>query len=136
MQGVSRALRTVVRVGGLVRRKDLVNFLADSSCVSSQEATCYEGPITAAEVQDVLSEYGGNKSPGLDSLPYELDCSMPYLFGHLLACVYTNCQQSGKILKSVSRDVVKLLRKNPHKGNLIDNFRSITLLSAKLKVFG
>ena len=59
---------------------------------------------------------------------------MPDLFATVLAAVYCSWQQTGSIPGRVSRGVVTLLRKDPDKGNLIDNFRPITLLNTELNV--
>ena len=75
-----------------------------------------------------------DKSPGLDGLPYELYVQMPDLFGDLLADVYCNWQQNGRIPSPVSRGVVVLLRKDPNKGDHIDNFRPVTLLNTDYKI--
>ena len=80
-----------------------------------------------------MSGCARGNSPGLDGLPYELYFHMPDLFATVLAAVYCSWQQTGSIPGRVSRGVVTLLRKDPNKGNLIDNFRPITLLNTELK---
>lgn len=91
------------RGSGPKHREDFVGFFTVLLCLLGREAVCWEGPITAVKVEEVLSECGGDKSLGLDGLPYELYYNMPDLFGHLLACIYTNWQQNGLIPRSVSQ---------------------------------
>lgn len=70
------------RIGGAESRRDLTNrFLASLSRISGQDVWCCDGPITAAEVEKALSDCGGDKSQGLDGIPYKLYYSMPDLFG-------------------------------------------------------
>ena len=96
--------------------------------LSDMDAEFCEMPITAEEIRDAMTGCAGEKSPGLDGLPYEFYYHLPDLFGGLLADVYCNWQQNGRIPSSVSRGVVVLLRKDPNKGDHIDNFRPVTLL--------
>lgn len=50
-----------------------------------------------------MANYGMCKAPGFDGLPYELYKSIPNLFGHLLAGVFTNWQQNGLIPRSADQ---------------------------------
>ncbi|GAB1597330.1 hypothetical protein Ahia01_000009400 [Argonauta hians] len=59
---------------------------------------------------------------------------MPDLFGNLLAEIYSIWQQNGNIPSSVKRGAVVLLRKDPDKGDAVENFRPITLLNADFKI--
>lgn len=86
-------------------------------------------------MEGALSDCSWDKSLGLDSFPYEQYYSIPYLFGHLLACVYTNWQENGRIPKSTSPGrFVTLPRKDPNKEDVIDHFRPITLFNTELKI--
>lgn len=75
-----------------------------------QNLSCSERLISSAEVEDVLSESGGDKSPRLDVLSYEL-----YTLG---TCLHASIPTGSKMRRfpSVSRGIVTLLRKNPNKG--------------------
>lgn len=66
-----------------------------------------------------------------ECLPYEFYKDIRDLFRKILVSVYANLQ---RILKSMSRGVVTLTRKDPSKGNYIKTFRSITLLNIKVKI--
>lgn len=60
--------------------------------------------------------------------------NMPDLFSNILASVYTNWQQNGIIPKYVSQRVVTLIKKASRKGDIINNFRPITLLNTETLV--
>ncbi len=113
---------------------DFSAYLNGLPRLSAVDAESCEKPITADEIRMAVSGCAKNKSPGLDGLPYELYTNMPDLFGDLLADVYCNWQQNGRIPSSVSRGVVTLQRKDADKGDVIDNFRPITLLNAEFKI--
>lgn len=57
---------------------------------------------------------------------------MPNLFGCLLASVFANWQYNGFILRAVCRGVMTRIRKDPNKGDFVNNFRLISLLNAEL----
>lgn len=47
---------------------------------AGREVECCEGLITPAKVEEALPSWCGDKSPGLDSLPYELYARWPHCF--------------------------------------------------------
>lgn len=59
---------------------------------------------------------------------------MPDLFGGDLAALYYNWQQNRSICSFVICGVVKLIKKDPYKESIIDNFWSIILLHLGLKI--
>lgn len=61
----------------------------------------------------MLSEWPGDKSPELDVLLYGFYKRMPGLFGNRGQCLY---KLNGRIPKSVSWGIVKLIRKELSKG--------------------
>lgn len=81
---------------------DSQEFLAVGLCLSARKAGDCEESITAVEVVEMLSECLGDKSPGLDCLPFEIYKSMPDLFWHQHASVYANWKQNGRIPKAES----------------------------------
>lgn len=118
------------RSSGLNLGKPLGDFLTSGLQLTVCEPECCEWSIMAVEVEEVLAECLRDKLPGLDGLPYEFYCIMPDLLGRLMACVYTNWQQNGRIPNSVSQGVVKDLSKGDH----MSNYRSITLLNVELEI--
>lgn len=84
-------------------------------------------------MQIVILGYTRDKLPGLDGLLYDFPCHMSKLFGYLLAIVYRNRQQNGSISSFGSRRTVTLLKRDPNKGNVIDNFQPNTLFKVGLK---
>lgn len=56
------------------------------------------------------------------------------LFEHLLANVYANWRQDGRIFKAAICGVVTLIRKNSSNKEITSNFRVITLLNTELKI--
>lgn len=75
-----------------------------------------------------------NKVPGLEGLPYELYNSMLDFFVNLLVSVFVNWQQNRFIPRSVCQGVVTLIRRDPNKGYLVDNFQLSTLLNTELEI--
>lgn len=80
-------------------------------------------------VQEALSDCDRDESQELVGLPYDFHNSMPNLFGHLLACAFTNSQRNRFIPRSMSRGKVTQLRKDPNKEDIVDHFRLVTLLN-------
>jgi hypothetical protein len=113
---------------------NFTTYLDGMPRLSDMDAEFCEMPITAEEIRNAMTGCAREKSPGLDGLPYEFYYHLPDLFGGLLADVYCNWQQNGRIPSSVSRGVVVLLRKDPNKGDHIDNFRPVTLLNTDYKI--
>lgn len=127
--GFPPAFRPVVRESSKTDREEIhKDFLANRQPLLAEEGECDGEPLTACLVRKLRARCSCKKSPGLDDLCYEFYCSMLHLFGHLFACDYTNWQPNGRTLSSVSLSVVTLICKNPSKGYLIRNYRSITLL--------
>ena len=56
------------------------SYLADFPRLGAAETAGCEGVITEYEVRDALKQVGLNKSPGLDSLPYEVYLRLPHMF--------------------------------------------------------
>lgn len=79
----------------------LQDFLVDGPRLSVCNAECCEGKITAEEVIEVFGDCPWQKSPSYDGLPNEFYSSIPDLFWHQLASVYTLWQQNGSIPKVV-----------------------------------
>lgn len=59
---------------------------------------------------------------------------MPDLLGELSGKVYGNCPQNCRIPGSMCLGTVMLLRKVSNKRNIVDNFRSVTLLNTDYKI--
>ncbi|XP_014785363.1 uncharacterized protein LOC106880069 [Octopus bimaculoides] len=91
-------------------------------------------PITAEDIWDAMSSCTRERSLGFDGRPFVLYLHMPDLFSDLLADIYHNWQQNGRIFSAVSRGVVVLLRKDPNNGDRLDHVCPITLLNADYKI--
>ena len=55
-------------------------YLADLPRLGAAEAASCEGVVTECEVRDALKQVGLSKSPGLNSLPYEVYLRIPHMF--------------------------------------------------------
>ena len=60
----------------------LVDFPRLGTAEAAVAASC-EGVVTECEVRDALKQVGLNKSPGLDSLPYEVYLRISHMFVHI-----------------------------------------------------
>lgn len=89
-----------------------------------QDAEFCKAPIPPEKVMETM-----DYALGLYGHLYELYKSKPDMFGHLLVNAYRNWQQNGLIPISVHRGLVTLVKKDPNKGDSIDNFWPITLLN-------
>lgn len=76
--------------GGSERKMDFNAKLHSLPRLSVRGAKCWEKPVRAAYVRDVMAGCTVDKSPGLNGLPYELYFCMPDLLGGVLAAVYCN----------------------------------------------
>lgn len=115
---------------------DLSTTVMDfSSCLdgllrlSAADAKFCEKSITTTEIQEAIC-----KTPDFDGLRYEFCVFMPDLFGDLLANVYRNWQQNGRLPSAVNWDVMILLKKDTDSGDILVNFWSITLLNTESKI--
>ena len=75
------------------------------------EAASCEGVITECEVRDALKQVGLNKSPGLDSLPYEMYLRLPHMFVPILTDMFNHWFAQEAIPGSVTKGVITLLKK-------------------------
>ena len=66
------------------------SYLADFPRLRDAEAARCEGVIAECEVCDALKQVGLNKSPGLDSLPYEVYLRLPHMFVPILTDVFNH----------------------------------------------
>ena len=78
----------------LTRYPDLMvlefrSYLADFPHLREAEVTSCEGLVTECEVRDALKQVGLNKSPGLDSLPYQVYLRMSHMFVPILTMYST-----------------------------------------------
>ena len=85
--------------------------------LEATEAARCEGPISEAEIRDVLSRVGTEKTPGIDGLPYEMYLRLSPMFVPLLALLFNHWLKQGSIPRRSSRGVVKLLRKDKDGGD-------------------
>lgn len=75
---------------------------------------------------------GLDESPGLDGLIYDVYLRQSSLLAHLLALIFNNGIKQGSIPQSLTRGMIKLLRKYKKGGHAIGNFRSLTMLNTEL----
>ena len=109
-------------------------YLADFPRLSATEVAGCEGRIKEEEIREALKSVGLDKSPGIDGLPYEVYLRLSHMFVPLLATTYDNWMRQGTIPRRFTRGIVKLLRKNKHGGDGINNFRPLTMLNTDLKI--
>ena len=127
-------LKLFTREPGLISAQ-FDTYLADFPRLSATEATGCEGCIKEEEIRDALKSVGLDKSPRIDSLPYEVYLRLSHMFVPLLATIYNNWMRQGTIPRRFTRGIVKLLRKNKHGGDGISNFRPLMMLNTD-KDFG
>ena len=109
-------------------------YLADFPRLEATEAAGCEGRIREDEVREVLRTVGLDKTPGIDGLPYEVYCRLAPIFTPLLTTLFNHWLKQGSIPQRITRGVVKLLVKDKHGGDGIDNFRPLTMLNTELKI--
>ena len=111
------------------------SYLADFSHLGAAEAATCEDVITECEVRDALKQVGLNKSPGQDSLPYELYLRLSHMFVLILMDMFNHWFAQGAIPGSVIKGVTTLLKKGgKHVWEGLDDYRPITLLNTELKI--
>ena len=92
--------------------------------------------VTECEDRDALKQVGLNKSPGLDGLPYEVYWRMSHMFVPILTDMFNHWFAQGAIPGSVTKGGITLLKKGGrHVGEGLEDYRPITLLKTKLKIF-
>ena len=110
-------------------------FVPIFPCLGAAEAASYEGVVTECEVRDALKQVGLNKSPGLESLPYEVYLRMSHMFVPILTDMFNHWFAQGAIPGSVTKGVITLLKKGgKYVGECLDDYRPITLLKTELKI--
>ena len=87
------------------------SYLADFSRLQEAEAASCDGLITECEVCDALKQVGLNKSPGLDSLPYEVYLRLLHMFVPILTDMFNHWFTQGAIPRSFTKGVITLLKK-------------------------
>ena len=87
------------------------SYLADFARLWEAEAASCEGVVTECEVRDVLKQVGLNKSPGLDSFPYEVYLMLPHMFVPVLTDMFNHWFAQGAISGSVTKGVGTWLRR-------------------------
>ena len=115
--------------------REFRSYLADLPRLGMAEAASCEGVVTECEVCDALKLVGLNKSPGLDSLPYEVYLRMSHMIVPILTDMFNNWFAKGAIPGCVNKGVITLLKKGgQHVGEGLDDYRPITLLNTELKI--
>ena len=111
-------------------------LLADFPHLGEVEAASCEGLVTECEVRDALKQVSLSKSPGLDSLPYEVYLRMSHVFKPIMTDMFNHCFAQGAIPGSITKSVITLLKKGSrHVWEDLDDYRPITLLN-RVKDFG
>ena len=83
----------------------------------------------------MLKQVSLNKSPGLDSLPYEVYLRPLHLFVPILTDMFNHWFAQGAIPGSLTKGVITLLKKGArHVCRGLDDYRPITLLNTELKI--
>ena len=98
-------------------------------------ASC-EVVVTECEVRNALKQVDLNKSPGLDGLPYEVYLRMSHMFIPILTDIFNHWFAQLPIPGSITKGVITLLKKGGwHVWENLDDYKLITLLNTKLKIF-
>ena len=71
--------------------REFRSYLADFPRLGAAETASCEGEVTECGVPDALKQVGLNKSPGLDSLPYEVYLRMSHMFVPILMDMFNHC---------------------------------------------
>ena len=115
--------------------REFRSYLTDFPRLGAAEAASCEGVVTECEVCDVLKQFGFNKSPGLDGLPYEVYSRMSHMIVPILTDMFNHWFAQGTIPRSVTKGVITLLTKGGrHVCEGLDDYRPITLLNIELKI--
>ena len=115
--------------------REFRSYLADFPRLGAAEAASCEGVVTECEVRDALKQFGLNKLPGLDGLPYEVYLRMSHMFVPILTDMFNHWFAQGAIPGSVTKGVITLLKKGGrHVWEGLDDYRPITLLNTELKI--
>ena len=110
-------------------------LISRSRSFAAISPTSCENVVTECEVRDALKQVDLNKSPGLDSLPYEVYLRMSHMFVPILTDMFNHWFAQGAIPGSVTKGVVTLLKKGGrHVWEGLDDYRPITLLNTELKI--
>ena len=113
------------------------SYLTDFPRLGAAEAGGCEGVITECEVRDALKQVGLNKSPGLDSLLYEVYLRLSHMFVPIMTDMFNHWFAQGDIPGSVTNGVITFLMKGgKHVWEGLDDYRSIILLNTELKILG
>ena len=94
-----------------LQAQEFRNYLADFPYLGEAEAASCEGVVTECEVSSVLKQVGLNKSPGVDSLSYEVYLRMSHMFVPILMDVFKYWFAQGAIPGSITKCVITLLKK-------------------------
>ncbi|KAM0791963.1 hypothetical protein ACM66B_000466 [Microbotryomycetes sp. NB124-2] len=89
-----------------------------------------DAPFTADEFVVAIGQAGLGRSPGPSGLPYEMYKSRPHLFGNLLARVFNQLWQDGRLTESMGLSHVRSLFKEGKRGarkSSLKFWRPITL---------
>ena len=112
------------------------SYFADFRRLQEAEAAGCEDLFTECKVCDALKQVDLNKSPGLDSLPYEVYLRLSHMFVPILKDMFNNWFAQGGIPGSVTQGVITLLKKcGRHVWEGLDDYRPITPLNTELKIF-
>ena len=118
-----------------LQAQEFRSCLADFPRLGEAEAASCEGAVTEGEVRSALKQVGLNKSPGLDSLPYEVYLRMSHMFVPILTNVFNHWLVQGAIPGSITKGVITLLKKEgKHVRGELHDYRPITLLNTELKI--
>ena len=115
--------------------REFRSYLGDFPRFGVAEVASCEGVVTECEERELLKQFSLNKSPGLDSLPYEVYLRMSHMFVPILTDMFNHWFAQGAIPGCVTKGVITLLKKGgQHVGEGLDDYRPITLLNTELKI--
>ena len=119
-----------------VRPNECLNFLkqVDTPCLSEEDATMVDRPITKKDIEEILRKMENNKSPGNDGIPKEFYLLfLDYIADYLIECYNTSLEE-GELTASQRQAVITLVQKPGKDISLIKSWRPISLLNVDVKI--
>ena len=93
------------------RFRSFAGILPTSPTLGRLKQLVCEGVATECEVRDALKQVSLKKSPGLDSLPYEVYLRLSHMYVPILTDMFNHWFAQGAILGSVTKGVITLPKK-------------------------
>ena len=98
------------------------------------QSTAMNQPFTAEEIKSAIRSLRNNRSAGDDQIKAEMLKSAPDILHELLADIYNNISETGEHPPELRLGTITLIQKPGIPKGLVQNLRSITLISIIGKV--